>query len=115
MIYDFEELTAEDKMNTLLAAKEILRSLHDEHADFPYETYWNGTAALAAAAAWVDNTLILPNENGEDGNNEDAPYPFPPIPEVEEWKKQREQQINPNYAMQLEGADDIKEDSDLFK
>lgn len=74
MIYDFEELTAEDKMNTLLAAKEILRSLHDEHADFPYETYWNGTAALTAAAAWVDDTLILASENKSE--NEDTPYPF---------------------------------------
>jgi len=94
MIYDFEELTAEDKMNTLLAAKEILRSLHDEHADFPYETYWNGTAALTAAAAWVDDTLILPNE-GEDTENEDAPYPFERIPEVEEWEHKRLAILNP--------------------
>lgn len=74
MTYDFEELTAEDKIDTLLAAKEILRSLHDEHADFPYETYWNGTAALTAAAAWVDDTLILASKN--ESENEDTPYPF---------------------------------------
>lgn len=45
---------------------------------------------------------------------EDEPYPFPRIPEVEEWEKQREQ-VNPNYAMQLEDTDDLKENSDLFK
>lgn len=71
--YDFEELTAEDKADALLTAKEILRSLHDEHAAFPYEIYWNGTAALSAAAAWIDDNLTLPSEEAE---NENAPYPF---------------------------------------
>ena len=114
MIYDFEELTAEDMRETLLAAKEILRNLHDEHADFPKEIYMNGTSALATAAAWVDDTLILPFEDATEDENEDAPYPFPSIPEVEEWERKRQEKINPNYELQLEGADDIKEDSELF-
>lgn len=71
--YDFEELTAEDKADALLKAKEILRNLHDERAAFPYEIYWSGTAALSAAAAWIDDNLTLPNEEAE---NENAPYPF---------------------------------------
>ena len=114
MMYDFEELTAKDMRETLLAAKEILRNLHDEHADFPNEIYMNGTANLAMAAAWVDSILIQPFEDAIEDENEDAPYPSPRIPEVEEWERKRQAEINPNYVMQLEGADDIKEDSELF-
>ena len=48
---------------------------------------------------------------------DDTPYPFPRIPEVEEWENQhgKKEQVNPLYSLPLEETDEIKEDSDLFK
>lgn len=47
---------------------------------------------------------------------DDTPYPFPRIPEVEEWEKQRKKEtVNPLYSLPLEETDGVKEDSDLFK
>lgn len=47
---------------------------------------------------------------------DNTPYPFPRIPEVEEWEKQhaKKEQVNPLYSLPLEETDEIKADSDLF-
>lgn len=63
-IHDFDELDYVQMYTILQNAKELLRYLHDLE-DFPYNAYMEGSTALQAAMAHVDDLIHPePEERG---------------------------------------------------